>query len=53
MFGAGEPEAVIAMVIESKAIADTFVTGRAFEVVFTEIVLAALKRHRGVDRTPR
>ena len=38
VFGAGEPEAVIAMVIESKAIADTFVTGRAFEVVFTEIV---------------
>ncbi len=38
VFGAGEPEAVIAMVIESKAIADTFVTGRAFEVVFSEIV---------------
>lgn len=38
VFGAGVPEAAIAMVIHSKAIADTFVTGRAFLVDFTEVV---------------
>ena len=37
IFGAAKPDAVIGMVIESKAIADTFMTGHAFEVVFTEI----------------
>ena len=38
IFGAAKPDAVIGMVIESKAIADTFMTGHAFEVVFTEMV---------------
>lgn len=38
VFGAGVPEAAIAMVIQSKAIADTFVTGRAFHVDFTEVM---------------
>ena len=38
VFGAGEQEAVIAMVIESKAIAETSVSTVAFEVVFSEIV---------------
>ena len=38
IFGADKPDAVIGMVIESKAIADTFLTGHAFEVVFTEVV---------------
>ena len=38
IFGAGSPEAAIVMVIRSKAIADTFVTGRGFLVDFTEVV---------------
>ena len=37
IFGAGQPEAAIVMVIHSKAIADTFLTGHAFLVDFTEV----------------